>query len=68
MERLEELDELSQEERLKRFHSIMAKIIGVEDLFPPDDFVREPAGPPHGPIPKMGAVALALAEGIPEFG
>jgi hypothetical protein len=60
MERLEELDELNKAERMLRFREHLKDVVGVDDLFPPEEGIREPAKPPHGPVPKIGAVALCM--------
>jgi hypothetical protein len=62
MENLSELDELNKAERIMRFRGILKDVVGVDDLFPPEDGVRVPAKPPYGPLPKTGSVALDLAE------
>jgi hypothetical protein len=58
MEQLYELDQLNNSERILRFRGVLKNVIGVDDLFPPEDGVREPAKPPLGPEPKIGSIAL----------
>jgi hypothetical protein len=60
MERLEDLDELDTEVRIIRFKSLLKNVVVIDDLFPPEDGVREPARPPRPVCPKVGHIALIL--------
>jgi hypothetical protein len=62
MERLEQLEELSSPERILRFSGLLKDVVGVDDLFPPEGGVREPARPPRPVCPKIGAIALEFSE------
>lgn len=60
MECLDSFEELSKEARVERFATFLAQVAGVDDLFPPDSGVREPANKPRDLGPKAGVMALQL--------
>ena len=58
MERYCQQEEMSAEERLKRFSQFLADVVYLDDLFPPDGGVREPRRQPNDHGPRVGSIAL----------
>jgi hypothetical protein len=65
------MEQLSQthETRIARFHGILEQVVGVDDLFPPDEGVRESAPAPEPTLPPavftIGEQATASFIGEP---